>query len=475
MSTRCSTARGPARSPSLVTWPTRRSGTPVDLAMRVRRSTQVRTWARLPAGWPSSGSETDWSESTTTRAGRCRSTAASIASTSGPSMARRFGGTGPMREARPRTWASDSSAEASMTSSPVGRQGRQHLEEQRRLADAGRAEQQGDRAGHHAAAHDPVELADPGRERVHGVGRHVGQGQCRAAPRRPHAETGRCRSGPVRDPACSTRRRLGSVRPSAATSPRTRRRGTLPPGRASAEPWPCRHPTGAVSHPSGTFAAGARRWQAASVTRDHPPRRRRRSTNRSWPSWPRPSPTAADATPPKRWRSCATPGRSRPGAAPSSNSWRKRGGSLVGHLQAAPGRLDGTECAVAGVAPVCVATPHQRRGIGSALMATLLRRATARRWPLLVLLGDRAYYGRFGFEPAGALGLVYAPVGRGQPALPGAAAPRLHGGAARGVQLLLGVTATSQHRKHRKTKRGRSGINPSGLSSLQSVTPDGGV
>ena len=119
VSTRCSTARGPAMSPSLVTWPTSRSGTPLDLAMRVRRSTQVRTWARLPAGWPSSGSETDCNESTTTSAGRCRSTAASIASTSGPSMARRFRGTGPMREARPRTWARDSSAEASITSRPV--------------------------------------------------------------------------------------------------------------------------------------------------------------------------------------------------------------------------------------------------------------------------------------------------------------------------------------------------------------------
>ncbi len=55
MSTRCSTALGPARSPSLVTWPTRRSGAPLDLAMRVRRSTHVRTWARLPAGWPKLG------------------------------------------------------------------------------------------------------------------------------------------------------------------------------------------------------------------------------------------------------------------------------------------------------------------------------------------------------------------------------------------------------------------------------------
>ena len=45
------------------------------------------------------------------------------------------------------------------------------------------------------------------------------------------------------------------------------------------------------------------------------------------------------------------------------------GGTVVGHLQAAPGRLDGRATAVAGVAPVCVARPSQGRGIGSALMA----------------------------------------------------------------------------------------------------------
>jgi putative acetyltransferase len=91
------------------------------------------------------------------------------------------------------------------------------------------------------------------------------------------------------------------------------------------------------------------------------------------------------------------------------------GGAVVGHLQAAPGRLDGTETPVAGVAPVCVGTTSQGRGIGSALMAALLSAAEDRQWPLLVLLGDPAYYGRFGFEPAGPLGLDYAPVGMGNP------------------------------------------------------------
>ncbi len=44
-------------------------------------------------------------------------------------------------------------------------------------------------------------------------------------------------------------------------------------------------------------------------------------------------------------------------------------GTVVGHLQAAPGRLDGTASTVAGVAPVCVGTQRQGRGLGRALYA----------------------------------------------------------------------------------------------------------
>ena len=105
-------------------------------------------------------------------------------------------------------------------------------------------------------------------------------------------------------------------------------------------------------------------------------------------------------------------------------------GAVIGHALAAPGRLDGDATAVAGVAPVCVAPTHQGRHIGSGLVQDMIRRAEARAWPLLVLLGDPAFYGRFGFEPAGPLGLSYAPVGTGNPhfqarRLPGdAATPR---------------------------------------------------
>ena len=91
------------------------------------------------------------------------------------------------------------------------------------------------------------------------------------------------------------------------------------------------------------------------------------------------------------------------------------GGTVVGHLQAAPGYLDGQPTPVAGVAPVCVGTSKQGRGVGSALVVTLLSAAEERDWPLLVLLGDPAFYGRFDFEPAGPLGLSYPPVGAANP------------------------------------------------------------
>jgi putative acetyltransferase len=90
-------------------------------------------------------------------------------------------------------------------------------------------------------------------------------------------------------------------------------------------------------------------------------------------------------------------------------------GVVVAHLIAATGRLDGTVTTIAGVAPVCVAPGHQGCGIGTALMWELVRRAADRDWPLLVLLGEPAYYARFGFEPASRLNIVYAPAGPDSP------------------------------------------------------------
>ena len=90
-------------------------------------------------------------------------------------------------------------------------------------------------------------------------------------------------------------------------------------------------------------------------------------------------------------------------------------GMVVAHALAAPGRVDGAPSSVAGVAPVCVAPTHQQRGIGTALVQALIDEASSRGWPLLLLLGDPAYYSRVGFEPAAPLGFTYKPAA-GSPA-----------------------------------------------------------
>lgn len=87
--------------------------------------------------------------------------------------------------------------------------------------------------------------------------------------------------------------------------------------------------------------------------------------------------------------------------------------AIVGHVLAARGDLGGRD--VVAIAPLAVASLHQGAGIGSALMAELLRRADAARLPLIALLGDPSFYRRFGFEPSGPLNIVYRPAGEGNP------------------------------------------------------------
>ena len=88
-------------------------------------------------------------------------------------------------------------------------------------------------------------------------------------------------------------------------------------------------------------------------------------------------------------------------------------GAIMGHVLAAYGDLGGR--AVAAVAPLAVTLSRQGVGVGGALMTELLRRAEVAELPLVVLLGDPAYYGRFGFEPSGPLNISYRPVGESSP------------------------------------------------------------
>jgi putative acetyltransferase len=60
-------------------------------------------------------------------------------------------------------------------------------------------------------------------------------------------------------------------------------------------------------------------------------------------------------------------------------------------------RLDERNVPVAGLAPVGVSPSLQRRGIGGALICDGLARLRDRAERLVFVLGDPAYYGRFGF------------------------------------------------------------------------------
>jgi putative acetyltransferase len=59
-----------------------------------------------------------------------------------------------------------------------------------------------------------------------------------------------------------------------------------------------------------------------------------------------------------------------------------------------------------GLAPVAVGEAWRRRGIAAALIGAGLDRARAEGWRGVVVLGDPAYYRRFGFDPALAAGFV---------------------------------------------------------------------
>ena len=84
------------------------------------------------------------------------------------------------------------------------------------------------------------------------------------------------------------------------------------------------------------------------------------------------------------------------------------GGRIVGHCVTSISRLigdDGSDRPILGLGPISVAPDRQGEGIGGALIAETVARATAGGWAVIVLLGHATYYPRFGFEPARALGI----------------------------------------------------------------------
>jgi putative acetyltransferase len=74
-------------------------------------------------------------------------------------------------------------------------------------------------------------------------------------------------------------------------------------------------------------------------------------------------------------------------------------GMVVGHLAFSPVTVGGSDLGWWGLGPPSVSPVQQGRGIGSALMRSGLRRLAERQVAGCVVLGDPAYYARFGFTP----------------------------------------------------------------------------
>ncbi len=88
----------------------------------------------------------------------------------------------------------------------------------------------------------------------------------------------------------------------------------------------------------------------------------------------------------------------------------ERDGRIVGQVTSSYGMLDvpggrAPGRPLVGVGPVAVRPADQGKGVGRALLTELIGRARQAGEPALVLLGDPAFYGRFGFRPATEAGI----------------------------------------------------------------------
>jgi putative acetyltransferase len=79
-------------------------------------------------------------------------------------------------------------------------------------------------------------------------------------------------------------------------------------------------------------------------------------------------------------------------------------GSIVGHVGFSPVSV-ATGAAGAGLAPVAVMESHRRQGIAAQLIQAGLAQCRTAGFAWAVVLGNPAYYARFGFRPASGSGL----------------------------------------------------------------------
>jgi putative acetyltransferase len=79
-------------------------------------------------------------------------------------------------------------------------------------------------------------------------------------------------------------------------------------------------------------------------------------------------------------------------------------GAVIGHVMCTRGYVDRRRAV--GLGPISVLPDRQRRGVGHALMHAVLGAADATGEPLVAVLGDRRFYGRFGFVIASELDVL---------------------------------------------------------------------
>jgi len=80
---------------------------------------------------------------------------------------------------------------------------------------------------------------------------------------------------------------------------------------------------------------------------------------------------------------------------------------IVGHVLFSPARVEnqGADVELVGLAPVGVLPENQNEGVGSSLIERGLEECRDAGVDAVVVLGDREYYSRFGFERASDYGL----------------------------------------------------------------------
>ena len=101
---------------------------------------------------------------------------------------------------------------------------------------------------------------------------------------------------------------------------------------------------------------------------------------------------------PARWRKTSQRLRDGRGAARGLSLVATLNGELVGTVRLWNVTVGGAPMLLLG--PLAVAASHRSRGVGAALMREAIARATSLGHGAILLVGDAAYYGTFGFSAA---------------------------------------------------------------------------